>query len=378
MSDPRQNAGQRNGDAAMPDADRAGGTRSRLKRLVPGGLRRRLTPPLGHLRAQYEPRPLGVPRSYLGATPPAAPPTVSIVVPSLNYGRYLGAALESIIGQGYPELELIVCDGGSEDETPEILDRLQRPISRVLAGADDGQGDAINRGFERSSGEILAWVNADDVLLPGTLAHVASFFCEHPEVDMVYGNRVLIDERGEDVGVWVTPPHSVESLQWFDFIPQETVFWRRQLWERAGGIDTRYEYGFDWDLFLRFHRAGAEIVRLPRFLAAFRQHEGQKTRRGHDEAQRELDSIRAEFHGRPVDLADAKVRAERLLIRAIPHHAMRLSAWRAPRRRVPVQAAPSDGNGYGSGRLPVLDHDREPVDVRRAAAVVGSHGNDRA
>lgn len=221
------------------------------------------------------------------------------------------------------------------------------------AGPDGGQAAAINRGLSDSSGDILAWVNADDLLLPGTLACVANYFEKNPDVDVIYGNRVLIDAHGQDVGVWVTPPHGPDSLQWFDFIPQETAFWRRSIWEEVGGIDTGYAYGFDWDLFLRFHSAGAKIVRLPRFLGAFRQHDDQKTRRGYEEAQAELERIRDEFHGRTVSIGEAQGHAERLLIRTMPRHVFRRFAWHSG-RRVPVPAEPlPDGRRPTNGGSPV-------------------------
>jgi glycosyltransferase involved in cell wall biosynthesis len=325
-----------------PDAV-APGASNRVRRLLPRGLRRRLTPPLGHLRAQYEPRELRVPRSYLRETAPRPAPAISIVVPSLNYGHYLQATLDSLLDQRYPELELIVADGGSEDETLELLEREGDRLAHVHGGPDSGQAAAINKGLDGSSGEILAWINADDLLLPGALAHVARYFDRNPDVDLVYGNRVLIDERGRDVGVWVTPRHGLDSLRWFDFIPQETAFWRRDIWERVGGIDTSFDYGFDWDLFLRFHEAGAKIRRLPRFLGAFRQHDDQKTRRNRDHAQAELESIRRDFHGRDVTLAEAKARSRKLLVRSAPHH-LAHRGGRLLRRSVRVGVTPN-GNG---------------------------------
>jgi hypothetical protein len=186
----------------------------------------------------------------------------------------------------------------------------------------------------------MAWLNADDLLLPGALNAIATFFDENPGIDVVYGNRVLINEAGEDFGLWVTPPHTLDSLQWFDFLPQETVFWRRRVWDRVGGIDTDLEYGFDWDLFLRFEAAGARFARLPRFVGAFRQHEDQKTRRFHEAAQAELAEIRARRHGRTVELDEAQARAEPVLVRSAPHYFLGRLTWRLG-RRVEVEAAPA-------------------------------------
>ncbi len=344
------------GEAAARPAgrDRGGAAIGGLKRLLPRALRRRLTPPLGHLRAQYEPRELRVPRSYLRETAPQPAPSISIAVPSLNYGQYLQATLDSVLDQRYPALELIVADGGSEDETLAMLEREGDRLAHVHGGPDSGQAEAINKGLNGSSGEILAWINADDLLLPGTLAHVARYFDRNPDVDLVYGNRVLIDELGRDVGVWVTPPHGPDSLRWFDFIPQETAFWRRELWERVGGIDTGFDYGFDWDLFLRFQEAGAKIRRLPRFLGAFRQHDDQKTRRNRDLAQVELESIRHAFHRRAVTIQEAKARSRKLLLRSAPHHVVH-RLGRSLRPSVAINAAPS-GNRHSNGNGSTGEH----------------------
>src|SRR5205085_3890693 len=116
------------------------------------------------------------------------------------------------------------------------------------------------------------------VLLPGALAYVAKYFASHPTVDAVYGQRVMVDEHDRKVGVWVLPRHDDEELALIDFVPQETLFWRRSLWEAAGGqIDASLRFAIDWELLLRFREQGAKIVRLPRFLGAFRVHEEQKT-----------------------------------------------------------------------------------------------------
>jgi GT2 family glycosyltransferase len=115
-------------------------------------------------------------------------------------------------------------------------------------------------------------------LLPGSLAYVARYFDEHPDVDVVYGHRVLIDGQGLEIGRWVLPPHDDRVITFADFIPQETMFWRRRAWDAAGGhIDESFRFAMDWDLILRFRSAGMRFVRLPRFLGAFRITDTQKT-----------------------------------------------------------------------------------------------------
>src|SRR5262249_23541680 len=143
---------------------------------------------------------------------------------------------------------------------------------------DEGQTQAINLGFQHTSGEIMAYLNSDDLLLPGSLAYVAGYMAAHPEVDVVYGHRILIDECDDEVARWVLPRHDDRVLTWANFVPQETLFWRRRIWERVGGtLDASFQFAMDWDLILRFREAGARFVRLPRFLGAFRVHARQKT-----------------------------------------------------------------------------------------------------
>jgi glycosyltransferase involved in cell wall biosynthesis len=281
----------------------------------PGDSCPRLSPKLGSLR-HHPPKPLKVPRWYR-KTPATlkSSPRISIVTPCLNNARFLEATIQSVLGQHYPDLEYIVQDGGSSDGCASILQRYAPRLSHCESRRDAGQANALNLGFRHATGEIMAYLNADDLLLPGALHYVAGFFSRRPEVDVVYGHRILIDESGQDVGRWVLPGHDDEILSWSDFIPQETVFWRRRIWERVGGrMDESFRFALDWDLLLRFRAAGAKFVRLPRFLAAFRVHADQKT-----SAQmtgigtREMDRLRERCHGRPVSPAEVALHTREYL-----------------------------------------------------------------
>jgi glycosyltransferase involved in cell wall biosynthesis len=234
-------------------------------------------PALGELR-QYPSRPLQIPARYAQASLPAVAPLISVVTPSLNQGLYLEATLRSVLNQGYPRLEYLVQDGGSSDQTLAILAGYRDRLHHCESTTDRGQAHALNRAFRHAGGEILAYVNADDLLLPGALAYVARYLVAHPEIDVVYGHRILIDEGGREIGRWVLPPHDDRALLWRDFIPQETLCWRRAIWERVGAAFAEdLQFILDWDLLLRFRAAGARFARLPRFLGAFRIHERQKT-----------------------------------------------------------------------------------------------------
>ncbi|MDQ3332124.1 MAG: glycosyltransferase [Planctomycetota bacterium] len=242
-------------------------------RLTPGQLG--LRPPLFKLR-HHAPRPFHIPGRYYRIDNAHDGPTISIVTPSYNQARFLGRTIDSILSQGYAKLEYFVQDGGSNDGSADVLKSYGDRFGWV-SQRDKGQADAIRTGFARINGDVMGWLNSDDMLLPGTLNYVGRYFAEHPEVDVIYGHRVLIDQDDNEIGRWVVPPHNSETLRWVDTIPQETMFWRRSLYDKVGGVDASFQFAMDWDLILRFIEADAKFVRVPRFLGAFRVHQDQKT-----------------------------------------------------------------------------------------------------
>jgi len=231
---------------------------------------------IGILR-HYSPIPFKIPASYYVPIVVLNPPKISIVTPSYNQADFIDETLKSVINQNYPNLEYFVQDGGSTDNTMAIVQKYQEKLAGFTSQKDDGQSHAINLGMHKTSGEIMAWINSDDLLLPGALNTVGDFFATHPEVDVVYGNRMIIDENSQQIGRWILPNHDNEVLSWGDFIPQETLFWRRKIWEQVGGLNNACQFALDWDLLLRFRDAGAIFHRIPRFLGAFRVHAMQKT-----------------------------------------------------------------------------------------------------
>jgi hypothetical protein len=268
--------------------------------LVKGALRsigRRVGPRLGVLQ-QYAPRPLRLARTDVA--PPQPAPRISVVTPSFRQARFIERTIRSVVEQGYPNLEYFVQDGGSDDGTVDVLKRYADRLNGWASERDTGQSQAINRAFARTRGEIMAWINSDDILLPGALAQVAEFFARNPDIDVVYGHRVLIDEEDREIGRWIMPPHRDDVLSWADFVPQETLFWRRSLWDKAGGkIDESFRFAMDWDLLLRFRDAGARFARLPVFIGGFRVHPQQKTSAGiSDVGFAEMDRLRQRVMGR--------------------------------------------------------------------------------
>ncbi|MBL8794365.1 MAG: glycosyltransferase [Planctomycetia bacterium] len=270
----------------------------------------------------YPPRPLRVPTRYWRKSVLSQPPLISIVTPTINQGAFLERTLRSVLEQGYPRLEYIVQDGASGDETPAILDRFKTRLHHVDSRPDGGQAHALNLGFAHARGEIMAYLNSDDLLLPGALHYVAAYFSAHPQVDVVYGHRVIVDRDDGEIGRWVLPPHSNAMLSWADYVPQETLFWRRRIWDRAGGrMDERFQFALDWDLLLRFRAAGARLVRLPRFLGAFRVHDAQKTSALLESVgAREMNALRRRALGREVSKVEVRSANLPYLLRHALYH----------------------------------------------------------
>ena len=290
-------------------------------------LRARLLWSALHLTPQHIPRRLTVPDRYRRLPSLAAWPLISVVSPTLNAAAFVEETLRSVLEQGYPRLEYIVQDGGSTDRTLEIIGRYAARLASVDSRRDAGQSDALNMGFRRTTGEIMAYLNSDDLLLPGALHYVASFFARHPDIDVVYGHRVVIDEEGWEIGRWVLPRHDDAVLSWADYVPQETLFWRRRIWEKAGAaFDETFQFAMDWELLLRFRDAGARFARVPRFLGAFRVHRGQKTSaRMRETGSREMARLRQRVHGQAVAPEEIALGSQSYLLRNALYH--RLYTW---------------------------------------------------
>lgn len=258
---------------------------------------------------QYSPRPIRLSKSYYHL--PAAIelkklPVISIVTPSYNQGHFIERTINSVLEQNYPNLEYVIQDGGSEDDSYSVIKKYEKNLTYFGYCKDNGQAHAVNLGFEHTHGEIMGYLNSDDVLLPGALWYVANYFIKHPEVDVIYGHRIIIDKNDMEIGRWILPPHNNKTLLWGDYIPQETLFWRRSTWEKISSrLNESFYFALDWDLLLRFLFCNAKFARAPRFLAAFRVHNTQKTsihinELGLVEAKR----LRRRVHNRDVDISE--------------------------------------------------------------------------
>lgn len=266
---------------------------------------RLLTIKLGELRL-HRPIPLVLPKHYNKNVANKKLPTISIVTPSYNQGEFLARTIKSILEQKYPNLEYVIQDGNSSDNTLDVINQYQSSLLHWESIADKGQSNAINLGFSHTTGEIMGYINSDDLSLPGTLHYIGKFFQNNPNIDVVYGHRILIDENDREIGRWVLPPHDSMILSWADYVPQETLFWRRSIWDKAGGkIDESFNFAMDWDLIIRFREAGAKFARLPRFLGAFRVHQHQKTSSQiSNTGIQEMQRLRERCHGRAVSMEE--------------------------------------------------------------------------
>ncbi len=223
------------------------------------------------------------------------PGRFSVIVPSFQQGRFLERTLQSILSQDYADVEVIVQDGGSTDESTGILKR-HEPRVRWESKPDGGQAAAINEGLRKAGGEYLCYLNSDDVYRPGTLRRVQEFFVAHPEAGVVYGLADFIDEQDQPIGPYPVEPWNYARLLETCFICQPACFWRRSALERHGPFDESLRYSMDYDYWLR---AGAAMPfhLLPVKLAASRYHGSAKTFGHSRAAHRETISVLQRYHG---------------------------------------------------------------------------------
>lgn len=198
-------------------------------------------------------------------------PRITIITPSFNQGQYLERTIVSIHNQGYPNLEHIVIDGGSTDDSVDIINRYSGVLAHWQSSPDRGQCDAINTGVSHATGRVMTWINSDDMLLPGALDRVGRIIRDDPGIDLVYGNQVEVDQWDR-----VTKRVFTIDFDLADFlyeiniiINQQSAFWSVDLFRRIGGLNY-CPYAMDYDMFYRMFKKGARYHRIDDFLSAFR------------------------------------------------------------------------------------------------------------
>ncbi len=205
-------------------------------------------------------------------------PLVSIITPSFNQSRFLEAAMQSVLTQDYPRIEYIVVDGGSTDDSASIIKKHESRIAWWVSEKDKGQTDAINKGFNRANGEILAWLNSDDTYNAGAISAAVKYLMENPKVALVYSDCNYINEDGEIIGQFPAAQTDIRKLRrGYVHIPQQTMFFRAKYWKELGPLDPSFYFAMDYDLWTRI-AAKAPIKYISgQTWANFRIHTNSKT-----------------------------------------------------------------------------------------------------
>ena len=216
-------------------------------------------------------------------------PSISVITPSYNQGCFIEKTIQSVLSQGIPTLEYIVIDGGSTDQTVEILKRYEGRLHWV-SEKDNGQADAINKGIKATTGDIVAYLNSDDIYYPGALSAVLAFFESNPEVNVIYGNADHIDENDKVLEPYYVEDWDYERLKEVCFLCQPSVFFRRGLVQNAGLFESSLRYCMDYEYWLRLG-AITPFVRLNKKLAGSRMYENNKTLGSRVPVHREINNM---------------------------------------------------------------------------------------
>ncbi|MCE9550653.1 MAG: glycosyltransferase [Betaproteobacteria bacterium] len=208
-------------------------------------------------------------------------PKFTVVTPTYNQGQFIEKTIDSVLSQGYPNLEFIIIDGGSKDNTVEVIKKYEHHLAYWVSEPDRGQSHAINKGMGRATGDYLTWLNSDDWYLPGALHRMHELFAAHPEIGMVVGAGRIVDQMGKEVH-YISPTQEItlESLyKWLssgNFLQPSSAF-TRSAWESAGHIDEQIHIALDLDLWLRMAKAGVKFVTTDALLSEALSHPQAKT-----------------------------------------------------------------------------------------------------
>jgi glycosyltransferase involved in cell wall biosynthesis len=251
-------------------------------------------------------------------------PLVSIVTPSFNQAVYLEETIRSVLDQDYQNLEYIIIDGGSTDGSIEIIQKYAERIAWWVSEPDRGQTDAINKGFSKAKGQILAWLNSDDTYIRGAVSEAVEFLQTHPEVGMVYGDANLIDEEGHVIGKF--PARQTDNrrlMRGYVHIPQQASFFWADLWRIVGPLDPTFYFAMDYDLWVRLSQQ-ASLKYYPRLWANFRLHGGAKSIEADDRCWPEMVRVHRREGGSRISWLSLKASVRPLVYGWMP---MKLRMW---------------------------------------------------
>lgn len=242
-------------------------------------------------------------------------PRISIITPSYNQGKFLEATIRSVLLQGYPNLEYIIIDGGSTDESVEIIKKYEKYLHFWVSEKDNGQADAVNKGLEKSTGEILGWINSDDIYLKGAFKKVITAFNAHDDCAFLHGNRIMIDESGSVTGWCNLPKFSAKKPY---SICSETAFWKRSIMHEVGLLNTNLKFAMDLEFFGRIYQRG-KFIKLDEYLGGFRLHSLSKSSTISHIGEEETIKIWHELFNSEPPIRTIKTSALRLLLELVRH-----------------------------------------------------------
>ncbi|HEY4439453.1 MAG TPA: glycosyltransferase family 2 protein [Candidatus Elarobacter sp.] len=225
-------------------------------------------------------------------------PLVTVVTPSFNQGRFIAETIESVLSQDYPNVEYIIVDGASTDDTAEVVARYGDRLT-FISEPDNGQSEAINKGFALARGRYVAWINSDDIFLPGAISAAVDAFRANPDAGAIYGDGYQIDERGDVLSRFaITQRFDLwKLLNLSDYILQQTVFFRRSVFDEVGLLDETLHYGMDWDILMRIGLR-APVIYIPREMGAIREYPTAKSFAGGAKRAAELARIMRRHTGK--------------------------------------------------------------------------------
>jgi glycosyltransferase involved in cell wall biosynthesis len=247
-------------------------------------------------------------------------PLVSIVTPSYNQARFLERTIESVISQDYSNIEYIIVDGASSDDSVEIIKKYASQLAWWVSEPDQGQTDAINKGFAHAKGEILAWLNSDDTYQSGAISQAVQALLAHPDAALVYGDANLIDEQGQIIGRFPSRQTNLQKiLRGSVHIPQQATFFYSRFWRLVGPLDPSFQFAMDYDLWVRLANL-APLVYIPSLWANFRLHGQGKSVMMDDRCYPEMIQVYQRERGKKMSMLEVRWYLRRLLYSWIPIH----------------------------------------------------------
>lgn len=259
-------------------------------------------------------------------------PLVSIITPSFNQVQFLDETIQSVLGQDYPNIEYIIVDGGSTDGSLDVIRKYESKLTGWVSEQDTGQTDAINKGFSMATGDIFAWINSDDIYLPGAVSEAVQYLQENPHVGMMYGNAYYIDEESRPIALYPAAPTDYLGLRrGVNTIPQQATFFRSILWRMVGPLDSSFYYAMDYDLWTRISSV-TPIKFHDEFMAYFRLQSASKSMREASRCWPEMMRIHFREGGSRLSIIYLKYLIRRVVEPIMPWR-IRLRRWTFSRRK---------------------------------------------